>query len=526
MRDKLNKLSNWLNNNDLEEESSAVSKMLSKYAEEDAESDDRSSGEYWDFSIDNAPDGWSSSSFSPEDLMSRGNRRVRIYRPALRALNNVASKRPAGKPVLLTNQVNSSKNGAYRDKRYNSSVGGASGSQHIDGRAFDIHVSNHSKEERLLLLQALVDAGFTGFGHGRSVIHADFGPKRFWAYSGYRKPSEEEYRGGSSGSVVSSVDVEQSRRSERRSERRSNRRSRSCAPPFDRSLLDRVRAGETLRIRSRGPQVGYMQTLLEERGHMLRRFGVDCIFGRETRGRLRDFQRALGLSVTGKLDGFTLSFLEDKSKALRVVERTAIEIDVHELDNKYPQWNKLGIYKKSKSNFHSIGDGKNNFRSAALIKSTEFFLYLKEKYGIKNVINLKSEGGQRKFVVDAKYDNYLSVPLGGRGPRESDWADIRRLLSSGNTLVHCRHGADRTGAVVARWKIEQGLMGPDEAFQEALTYGFKKKSHPGYTGMPEDADPNRRLRSYILRSKPLLQAYASAPISDDLSQHIISIGVI
>ena len=72
MRDKLDKLSNWLSNNDLEEESSAVSKILSKYAkenEEGEESDDESSGEYWDFSIDNVPSGWSSSNFSPEDIL-------------------------------------------------------------------------------------------------------------------------------------------------------------------------------------------------------------------------------------------------------------------------------------------------------------------------------------------------------------------------------------------------------------------------------------------------------------------------
>ena len=129
--------------------------------------------------------------------MSKGNSRVKIYRPALRALDEVASKQPAGKPVRLTNQNDSSKNGAYRDKVYNSKVGGASGSHHVHGKAFDIDVSEYNKEERLILLKALVDAGFIGFGHGRGVIHADMGRKRYWTYAGYKKPEEKAYRGGS-----------------------------------------------------------------------------------------------------------------------------------------------------------------------------------------------------------------------------------------------------------------------------------------------------------------------------------------
>ena len=499
MRDKLNKLSNWLNNNDLEEESSAVSKILSKYAEEDEESDDQSSGEYWDFSIDNVPDGWSSSNFSPEDLMSRGNRRVRMYKPALRALDNVASKRPAGKPVLLTNQVSSSKNGAYRDKRYNSSVGGASRSQHIEGKAFDIHVVNYDREERLLLLQALVDAGFKGFGHGKNVIHADFGSERSWTYAGYRKPSEEEYRGGSSGSVaiVSREPLDDE------SESVSSSEAKGCNPPFDKSLLEDVRLGGELKIGSKGRPVGYMQTLLEEHGHMLVDFGIDCIFKYETQGRLKDFQIASGVEPTGVLDNATLILLEKEpvSDPRGKASARTIEVAIHELDDKFSDWNRLGKFTKRKSNFHSIGDGKNNYRSAIPVQSIDFFRYLKEKYEIKHIVNLKSDRGEGRLVRQIPGLTYVNISLGSSPPDQTEWSQINSLLTIGNTLIHCRHGADRTGAVVARWKVENGLLTPEAALQEALRYGFKKQSHPGYTGDPEDADPNRKLRNYILASK-------------------------
>ena len=133
--------------------------------------------------------------------------------------------------------------------------------------------------------------------------------------------------------------------------------------------------------------------------------------------------------------------------------------------------------------------------------SVDFFRYLDQKYGIKNIVNLKSDKGEGGLVRQAGL-NYLSIPLGSSPPSESEWQQIKALLASGNTLIHCRHGADRTGAVVARWKIEEGMVTPEEAYQEALSYGFKSEDHPGYSGNPGDADPNKKLRRAIYRSRP------------------------
>ena len=44
------------------------------------------------------------------------------------------------------------------------------------------------------------------------------------------------------------------------------KRADSCKPPFNESLLDSIRSGGTLSINSKGPAVGYMQTMLE--GHV------------------------------------------------------------------------------------------------------------------------------------------------------------------------------------------------------------------------------------------------------------------
>ena len=64
--------------------------------------------------------------------------------------------------------------------------GHVSGSQHYNGRAFDINVSSLSKDQRKKLAKELIRAGFTGIGVGATTIHAD--TRRSGAYWGYGGP--------------------------------------------------------------------------------------------------------------------------------------------------------------------------------------------------------------------------------------------------------------------------------------------------------------------------------------------------
>lgn len=56
------------------------------------------------------------------------------------------------------------------------------GSQHFHGTALDLDVSGFSDEEKLQLVSAAMQAGFTGFGFGNSILHVDRGPRRHWSY--------------------------------------------------------------------------------------------------------------------------------------------------------------------------------------------------------------------------------------------------------------------------------------------------------------------------------------------------------
>lgn len=81
-------------------------------------------------------------------------------------------------------------NSAYRDAGHNAAVGGAKGSQHIKGNAFDIDVRGKSKEERTALIRAARQAGFGGVGVYANALHFDVGPTRAWGadYKGRSVP--------------------------------------------------------------------------------------------------------------------------------------------------------------------------------------------------------------------------------------------------------------------------------------------------------------------------------------------------
>lgn len=56
------------------------------------------------------------------------------------------------------------------------------GSQHFHGKALDISLAGMSDSDRIRLVRAAREAGFTGFGFGQNILHVDVGPSRSWSY--------------------------------------------------------------------------------------------------------------------------------------------------------------------------------------------------------------------------------------------------------------------------------------------------------------------------------------------------------
>jgi len=120
---------------------------------------------------------WPFPHFSPAELASKGNGSIKIQVDAVERLERLRVK--LGKPMLVTS--------AYRDPEHNRRVGGAKGSYHLRGQAFDIRMDNHDPAE---FEAAARHAGFTGFGFYPHLgfMHIDTGPVREW---GKRFPPRE-----------------------------------------------------------------------------------------------------------------------------------------------------------------------------------------------------------------------------------------------------------------------------------------------------------------------------------------------
>lgn len=127
-----------------------------------------------------------------------------------------------------------------------------------------------------------------------------------------------------------------------------------------------------------------------------------------------------------------------------------------------------------KFNIHLIPDGKNNYRSAQI--TMDAYPDFIKKYGIKNIVRMNGDGADSKHkssypqtsIADEKAMcekqgcnfHFINAHEGyekGKGFVGS-LDKILPILNKGNTLIHCAHGADRTGYVVASHLQKTGKM--------------------------------------------------------------------
>ena len=101
------------------------------------------------------------------------------------------------------------------------------------------------------------------------------------------------------------------------------------------------------------------------------------------------------------------------------------------------------------------------------------------KLGIKTILDLRGpehNTAQEKRMVEAAGLRYVNIPMRGmHRPAEDQIAGALAVLNDSKAwpvFVHCKRGADRTGTVVACYRIGHDQWGNVKALDEARQYGM------------------------------------------------------
>jgi protein tyrosine phosphatase (PTP) superfamily phosphohydrolase (DUF442 family) len=127
------------------------------------------------------------------------------------------------------------------------------------------------------------------------------------------------------------------------------------------------------------------------------------------------------------------------------------------------------IQMKGVPNLHKVSD--NLYRSAQ--PTAEGMGNLK-KMGVKTIVSLRSFHTDRKAIAKTGLA-YEHIYMKAWHPEEEDVVRFLRIVNHPQktpVLVHCQHGADRTGAMCAVYRIAIQGWTRDEAVKEMIEGGF------------------------------------------------------
>jgi tyrosine-protein phosphatase SIW14 len=108
-----------------------------------------------------------------------------------------------------------------------------------------------------------------------------------------------------------------------------------------------------------------------------------------------------------------------------------------------------------------------------------------KKLGVTTVVNLRGWGREVKSErkqAESLGLRYLNIPVGGWSPpTNGQVAQFLALLRSSpgqKIFVHCKYGEDRTGVMMAAYRIAENHWTAEQAIQEMDSFGFHYHWHP------------------------------------------------
>jgi len=124
--------------------------------------------------------------------------------------------------------------------------------------------------------------------------------------------------------------------------------------------------------------------------------------------------------------------------------------------------------------------------------------------GVHTVLDLRGTGGRSSREAEEVKNlgmQYVNIPLDGyQAPTAGQVTKIFALLGdpgAGKIFVHCRRGADRTGTVLAMYRIQHDHWTNQQALDEAKSMKM--------------ASSERLMRKFVLDFRPPAEPAASAP---------------
>jgi protein tyrosine/serine phosphatase len=120
-----------------------------------------------------------------------------------------------------------------------------------------------------------------------------------------------------------------------------------------------------------------------------------------------------------------------------------------------------------------------------------------QRLGVKLIVNLRMPNDAWK-LEEAKARAcgimYTNIPMGGLGRPNAEQVDkILALLeaSSAPVFIHCQHGCDRTGTIIACYRIRHDQWSGMDALREARLYGMSRLER-GMRSYVEDFEKARK----------------------------------